>query len=394
MTVDRDGVRVLTINTGSSSLKAGLYAMGAREDLLLSARIEEIGRPESRVRLVGEGQVLADEPRPIPDHESALLTLRRALDENRLAPDAAGHRVVHGGVAYSAPHLVTPELVGTLETLVPLAPEHLPQAIRAIRALQEAYPSLPQVACFDTAFHSRMPPRAKTYPLPRRLTDAGIARYGFHGLSYEFIMAALRAIAPDEAGGRVIIAHLGNGASMAAVQGGVGVETTMGFTPAGGLVMATRTGDLDPGVLLYLVAQERMTPEALSTLINKETGLLGVSGTTGDMRELLDREPDDSRAAQAVDLFCYQARKFLGALATVLGGLDTLVFTGGIGEHAVAVRARICEGLEFLGIQLDARRNGASAPVISRVGGAVTVRVIATDEDMMIARQTRRLIGR
>jgi acetate kinase len=255
-----------------------------------------------------------------------------------------------------------------------------------------AYPAVPQVACFDTAFHSRMPRVARLYALPRRLAEEGIIRYGFHGLSYEYVMEELRRLEPEAAAGRVVVAHLGNGASMAAVRGGVGVDTTMGFTPTGGLVMGTRSGDLDPSVPLYLLGERGLTPAEVSDLLNKQAGLQGVSGTSADMRDLLDREPDDRRAAEAVALFCYQAKKFLGALAAALGGLDALVFTGGIGEHSATVRERVCEGLEFLGIRLDPDRNGAHSPVISSDATAVTVRVVPTDEDLMVARHTRRLI--
>lgn len=237
-----------------------------------------------------------------------------------------------------------------------------------------------------------MPRIAQIYPLPRRFADEGVVRYGFHGLSYEYIIQELRAVAPEEAEGRVLIAHLGNGASMAAVRGGIGFDTTMGFTPAGGLMMGTRPGDLDPGVLLYLLAERGMTPAAVNELVNRQAGLLGVSGTGADMRDLLERESTDRYAAEAVALFCYQAKKYLGALAAALGGLDTLVFTGGIGEHAASVRLRICEGLDFLGIRLDPRRNEARAAVISREGSWATVRVMQTDEDLMIARHTRELI--
>ena len=275
---------------------------------------------------------------------------------------------------------------------MPIAPDHLPQSIQAMQAAVKAYPNLPQVACFDTAFHRHMPRIAQLYPLPRHFADEGVIRYGFHGLSYEYIMQELRAMAPQEAEGRVLIAHLGNGASMAAVRGGIGIDTTMGFTPAGGLMMGTRTGDLDPGVLLYLLAERGMTPAALNELVNRQAGLLGVSGISADMRDLLERESADGHAAEAVALFCYQAKKYLGALAAVLGGLDTLVFTGGIGEHAASVRLRICEGLEFLGIRIDPRRNEAHAPVISREGSSATVRVMQTDEDLMIARHTRELM--
>jgi len=391
---DRNGLRVLTINTGSSSVKSALYAMGEREEVLFSAQIAEIGRPESWLSMSGGDRPANHERTPVPDYGTALHLLQDALAGRGLSPDAVGHRVVHGGGAYSKPQLVTADLVTALEALVPIDPDHLPQAVQAVRAMEQIYPSLPQVACFDTSFHAGMPATARRYALPRRITDEGVVRYGFHGLSYEYIMSRLAEIAPAEAAGRVLIAHLGNGASMAAVRGGVGVDTTMGFTPAGGLVMGTRPGDLDPGVLLYLFSQPGETPALLNTLVNKEAGLLGTSGTTADMRELLDRERTDPRAAEAIDLFCYQAKKFLGALAAVLGGPETLVFTGGIGEHAAPVRARICEGLAFLGIRLNRRRNEASAPVISRSGSRVTVRVMNTDEDLMIARHTRRVIGR
>jgi acetate kinase len=264
--------------------------------------------------------------------------------------------------------------------------------IAAIEAVGRAYPAVPQVACFDTAFHSRMPRVARLYALPSRLAEEGIIRYGFHGLSYEYVMEELRRLEPEAAAGRVVVAHLGNGASMAAVRGGVGVDTTMGFTPTGGLVMGTRSGDLDPSVPLFLLEEQGLTPTEVSDLLNKQAGLLGVSGTSADMRDLLDREAYDGRAAEAVALFCYQAKKFLGALAAALGGLDALVFTGGIGEHSATVRERVCEGLEFLGIRLDTGRNAAHARVISSDDVSVTVRVVPTDEDLMVARHTRRLI--
>jgi acetate kinase len=248
------------------------------------------------------------------------------------------------------------------------------------------------VAAFDTTFHSRMPRVARLFALPRRLADEGVLRYGFHGLSYEYTIGELRALNPVAAAGRVVIAHLGNGSSMVAVRGGVGVDTTMGFTPTGGLVMGTRPGDLDPGVVLYLLEEKGLSPPEVGELINTQAGLLGVSATSADMRDLLNREANDSHAAEAVALFCYQAKKFLGALAAALGGLDTLVFTGGIGEHAATVRERICEGLEFLGLRLDGSRNVEHAPVVSRDDSPVTVRVIPTDEDLMIARHTRRLL--
>ncbi len=398
---DHDDARILTINTGSSSLKIALYHISNRagnttEDLELQAGVARIGAPDSHLHVEDAGgHSLFAHQGALPDHAAALQAfldwLRERGDEAR--PDAAGHRVVHGGSQYREPQLVTDEVVAALRDLVPIDPDHLPQAIDAIEATRRAYPAIPQAACFDTAFHRHMPRVARQYALPRELEDAGVIRYGFHGLSYEYVMGELRALDPAAAAGRVVIAHLGNGASMAAVRGGVGIDTTMGFTPTGGLVMGTRSGDLDPGVMLYLLEDRRMDAAALSKLVNKQAGMLGVSGTSGDMQDLLAKEANDERAAEAVALFCYSAKKYLGALVAALGGLDALVFTGGIGEHAAPVRARVCAGLGFLGIDIDSARNGANAPIISRDGASVTVRVIKTNEDLMIARHTYRLMS-
>jgi acetate kinase len=283
-------------------------------------------------------------------------------------------------------------MVAALQEGTAIDPEHLPQSLGIIAAVGEAYPDLPQIACFDTAFHRDMPPTAQHYALPPEYAAMGVIRYGFHGLSYEYIMDALRAEDAAAVDGRVVIAHLGNGASMTAVRGGIGIDTTMGFSPTGGLVMGTRTGDLDPSVPLYLVGTRGMTPAEVSALVNKQAGMRGVSGTSGDMRDLLAREATDARAAEAVALFCYTAKKYLGALVAALGGLDTLVFTGGIGEHAAPVRERICAGLDFLGIALDPERNAAHARIVSRDGAGVVVRVMPTDEDLVIARHTYHLI--
>jgi acetate kinase len=391
----RHGMRLLTINSGSSSLKVALYEMAQTPARLLSGQAERIGLPTGRVGITDvAGTTLLERQGDLPDHDSALQVLFSWLAHERpdLVPQAAGHRIVHGGSDYREPRTITAALLATLRELVPIDPDHLPQAIRAIEAVSRAYPSIPQVACFDTAFHRHMPRLAQMYALPASFWDAGVRRYGFHGLSYEYIMDTLGTLDRAAAGGRVIIAHLGNGASMAAVQRGVGIDTTMGFSPTGGLVMSTRSGDLDPGVLLHALQSEGMDAAALNHLVNQRAGLLGVSGTSGDMHDLLNMVATDARAAEAVALFCYQAKKSLGALAAVLGGLDTLVFTGGIGEHAAPVRAGICAGLGFLGIALDPRRNGAHAPVISPDGGAVTVRVLHTDEELMIARHTSRLL--
>jgi len=387
--------RILTINTGSSSLKAGVYSLGASETLMLAARAERIGHSEGQLQITDtHGAPLLDQHGHLPDHDAALHALFAWFQGHRsgAAFDAVGHRVVHGGDRYQEPQRITDDLIATLQQLVPLDSDHLPQALVAIQTSRQLYPSIPQVACFDTAFHRHMPPVAQHYALPHELWNQGVRRYGFHGLSYESIMDTLRRVDPAAAGGRVIIAHRGNGASMAAVHRGIGVDTTMGLTPTGGLVMGTRSGDLDPGVLLYLLQAQGMSPAEINTLVNQRSGLLGISGSTADMRDLLDEESRDPCAAAAIALFCYQARKFVGALAAVLGGLDTLIFTGGIGEHAAPIRERICADMDFLDIQLDERRNAAHASIISRDDSTATVRVMPTNEDLMIARHTYRLI--
>lgn len=389
---------ILTINAGSSSVKFALFEMAEAESLLLGGAVERIGLGGCRFWAKdGRGEPLADEHAQVPDHQAAVERLLAWLRSREGARelDAVGHRVVHGGLHYKQPHRVTPELLSGLADLVPLDPDHLPHEIKAIRAVGRAFAELPQVACFDTAFHRQMPVPAQTVPLPRQFRGEGVIRYGFHGLSYEYIVAELRKEAGDEAAdGRLIVAHLGSGASMAAVLGGRSVDTTMGMTPTGGLVMSTRSGDLDPGVVLYLLQEKGMHPAAVSDLVNHRAGLLGVSGSTPDMKELLAREAADPHAAEAVALFCYQARKWVGALAAVLGGLDTLVFTGGIGQNAPKIRERIVADLGFLGIRLDPARNDASAAVVSRDRSPVTVRVMETNEELMIARHVRQLIGR
>ncbi|MBN2577959.1 MAG: acetate/propionate family kinase [Pirellulales bacterium] len=388
--------RILTINSGSSSIKCSLYEMGEAEDRVLSGTVERIGLHGGHLRFLdAAGRELVDSLHDLPDHDAALKTLFEWL-KTRFSDrflDAVGHRVVHGGTKYCQPSVITEELTETLEEIIRLAPEHLPHELKAIRAVEHHYPQLTQVACFDTAFHRRMPEIAQRIPLPRSLWHEGVLRYGFHGLSYEYILMKLREIAPAEAEGRVIIAHLGNGCSMAAVQSGVGVETTMGLTPAGGMMMGTRSGDLDPGILLYLLQEKDRSPSTLDYLINQRSGLIGVSGCSSDLRDLLRLELSEPNAAQAVEMFCYQARKFVGALAAVLGGLDALVFTAGIGTNSPEIRRRICHGLEFLGVHLDPARNESNASVISREEGPVTVRVMKTDEELMIARHTCKLLG-
>jgi acetate kinase len=307
---------------------------------------------------------------------------------------AVGHRVVHGGPKYSEPQRITPEMIEDLHRLSPFDPEHLPEEILLTEAFHHRFPNLPQVACFDTAFHHDLPRVAQLLPIPRRYEAQGVRRYGFHGLSYAFLMGELARLAGAEAANRrVILAHLGNGASLAAVRNGKSVDTSMSFTPTAGVPMSTRSGDLDPGLVWYLAHTEKMTAKQFNEMVNFHSGLLGISETSSDMRDLLEREPQDVRAAEAVALFCYQVKKWIGAYAAALGGLDTLVFAGGIGENAPVIRARICDGLEFLGIELDQKRNAAGEGVISAAAGRVTVRVIRTDEERMIAETVCRVLG-
>jgi len=388
---------ILTINSGSSSIKFALYSMGESESLVLSGSMQRIGLDSGLFHARGSGgEILIEESARLPDHEAALQRLLGWLAQHSPADLAAvGHRLVYGGLEYTQPRWITRDLITALQKLIVFAPEHLPHELKAIEAVSRAHPDLKQAACFDTAFHSQMPKIARLYPLPRFLWDEGVRRYGFHGLSYSYIMGELAEQAGLEAAnGRVIIAHLGNGASMAAVRGGRPIDTTMGFTPAGGLMMGTRSGDLDPGVMLYLLEQKGLSPVRTRDIVNRQAGILGVSGISSDMQDLLAKEADDPHAAEAIALFCYQAKKFLGALIAALGGLDTLVFTAGIGENAPAIRRRICEGMEFAGIRLDEQRNTTSAPIISADGSEAVVRVMKTGEEIMIARQTCRLLDR
>lgn len=388
-------VRILALNAGSSSLKARLYRVGeAALACDLIALVERIGGDNGHLRLQdGRGQTLAERDIPVPDHAAAVHALLAELEHDVLETIAGtGHRVVHGGLRHVRPELVEDDLLVSLAALTPLAPNHNPAALAVITAVGATLPGRPRVACFDTAFHATMPRRARHYALPRALTDAGVIRYGFHGLSCESILAQLQAQDARVEAERIIIAHLGNGASMTAVQGGRSVDTTMGFTPLGGLVMGTRPGDLDPGVLLYLLQERRIAPDAIADMLSHESGMLGVSGRSADMRDLLEHAPDDPRSAEAVTLFTYQARKFLGALTGAMGGVDRVVFTGGIGEHSAPVREMICSGLEYLGLALDPDRNAAHASRISDTSSRVLVQVLPTDEERVIAEHTRDLL--
>jgi len=377
-------------------LKCALYEEVNPGELLLSMTVHQAGASGSRLNITDPtGTALLEAPVDGGDSNGALETMFAWLDEREYLSQlaAAGHRLVHGGPRYREPQRITPKFLSEIEQLVPLDPDHMPAAIRGIQFIARKFPELPQVACFDTAFHSSLPKVARMYALPQRFYEQGIFRYGFHGLSYEYILGELRALDGKLAAGRIIIAHLGSGVSMVAIKDGKSIDTSMGFTPLEGLVMSTRSGDVDPGLLLYLLAQEKMSSKEVNTVLNKESGLAGVSGTSADMRDLLGKVSHDARAADAVELFCYRAKKYLGAYAAVLGGLDVLVFTGGIGEHAPIVREGICSGLEFLGICLDSSRNEANATLISSSDSRVNVRVIQTDEDRMIVRHVIAVLG-
>jgi acetate kinase len=360
-------VRVLCLNAGSSSLKGALFdvdAGGARRRAHFDVKVE---------------------------HEAAgaAAVLERALRGAGIGrPDAVGHRLVHGGPARTRPVVLTPEIRAELDLAVPFAPLHLPSELAVVTEATRAFHGVPQVACFDTAFHATLPEVARRLPVAAWANDAGVRRYGFHGLSCEYVVGAVGA----DALGSAVIAHLGSGASLTAVHGGVSVDTSMGMSPSGGIMMGTRPGDLDPGVLLHLLAEQKWRPSELEKFVNRDCGLLGVSGTTSDMRELLERRGADVRARLAVDLFVYTAQKAIGGLAVALGGMTSLVFTGGIGAHSAVVRAEIAARLGLLGVAIDPERNAANAGVVSPDGAPCTVRVIETDEEQVIARRTHALL--
>jgi len=387
--------KILTINGGSSSIKFALYPTCEPLKRTLYGTVDRIGISGTNLTFHAPA---SNQPESLTldasDHKSAAHFLIDWLKEQNGFESvwAVGHRVVHG-MQHTAPAIVTQELLKELDRISPCDPDHLPAEIELIEVFRQRHPRLLQVACFDTAFHRTMPRVAKLLPIPRCYDAKGVQRYGFHGLSYAYLMEELARLGdPAATTGRVILAHLGNGASMAAVRDGKNIDTSMSFTPTAGLVMGSRTGDLDPSLGPYLARTEQMTAEQFSLMVNHKSGLLGVSETSSDMRELLKQEAHDIRAAEAVALFCYQAKKWIGAFAAALGGLNTLVFAGGIGENAPLVRARICEGLGFLGITLNESRNAEAAEVISTDAGRVTVRVIRTDEDLMIARSVNRIL--
>ena len=389
--------RILTINGGSSSIKFALFEASNSLRRILEGRIERIGLPEAT--FVVKGLNKADNfTRSVTaaNHTAAVGVLMDWIEERirRGELAAVGHRVVHGGPKYHEPQRITTEMIEELHQLQPFDPEHLPEEILLTEAFHRRFPDLVQVACFDTAFHHDLPRVAQLLPIPRRFEAQGVRRYGFHGLSYAFLMEELARVAgPQAARGRVILAHLGNGASLAAVYEGKSVDTSMGLTPTGGVPMSTRSGDLDPGLVWYLARTDKITAKKFNEMVNFQSGLLGISETSSDMHDLLERETEDLRAAEAVALFCYQVKKWIGSFAAALGGLDTLVFAGGIGENASIVRARVCDGLGFLGIEFEEKQNMANAAVISTEASRVAVRVMHTDEEWMIAKTVCRVLG-
>ena len=389
--------RILTINGGSSSIKFAMFEAGGSLRRILEGGIDRIGQPKATFRVKGETP--ADNFSRLvtaPDHTVAVGALMDWIEERsgRDALTAVGHRVVDGGPKYSKPERITPEMVAELHRLSPFDPDHMPEELLLTEAFHRRFPHLPQVACFDTAFHHDLPRVAQLLPIPRRYEAQGVRRYGFHGLSYAFLMEELARLGdPAATTGRIILGHLGNGASLAAVRDGKSVDTSMSFTPTAGVPMSTRSGDLDPGLVWYLARTEKMSAKQFNEMVNFQSGLLGISETSSDMRDLLNRETQDVCAAEAVAVFCYQIRKWIGGFAAALGGLDTLVFSGGIGENAPAVRARICDGLRFLGIELEEKRNARNEAVISAAASRVAVRVIRTDEERMIAKTVCCVLG-
>jgi acetate kinase len=389
--------KVLTINGGSSSIKFALYQVGEPMQRILAGKIERIGLPATTLSFAEKSQSQQISRNISVSDYSAAVDFLLHWFEQRIdfsTVSAVGHRVVHG-MSYTESQFISQPVLDELHRISSYDPQHLPAEIKLIEKFHQHYPQLTQVACFDTAFHQSLPRVAKLLPIPRRFDELGIQRYGFHGLSYAYLMQQLERTAGTQvAQGRVILAHLGNGASLAAVRNGQSIDTSMGFTPAGGVPMGTRSGDLDPGVAWYMMQSEHLSAEQFNHLINHECGLLGMSETSSDMLDLIEQQETDARAAEAVELFCYQIKKCIGAYSAALGGLDTLVFSGGIGEHAALIRARICSELELFGINIDQKSNAANAAVISTQTSQVTVRVMHTDEELMIATSVIQMLAR
>ena len=380
---------ILSINGGSSSIKFALYETAELLTQIVSGKVENIGKKNAKFHFRNSltNQENSVEIQAFSYEEAADFLIDWIGKQNYFsALKAVGHRIVHG-LKHTQPVPITSELRNELKKMAAFAPEHLPNEIRLVEAFAKRYPALAQVACFDTSFHVSMLPVAKLLTIPRRFFEMGVQRYGFHGLSYAYLIEELAIVAGNEAAqGKIIVAHLGNGASLAAIKNKKSVDCSMGFTPNSGLPMSTRTGDLEPGAAWYVMQTENLNPAQFNALVNHESGLLGVSETTADLRELMNLQRNDPRAAEAVELFCYQTKKWIGAFAAVLEGVDTLLFSGGIGENNAEIRARICRGLAFLGIEIEEKRNENQAAIISTATSRVTVRVMKTNEELMIAR--------
>lgn len=380
---------LLTINGGSSSIKYALYQVKGSLNQLLAGEIENIGSGNAKLSFIHSGKEQQHHINiKVANHSEAAdwLVNWLAKEAEYIHIKAIGHRIVQG-MEHGSPERIAAKLLKELKIISAYDPEHLPAEIKLVEAFKKHFPKLEQIACFDTSFHSSMPYIAKLLPIPHKYRVKGIKRYGFHGLSYAYLMEEFEQLAgPEASKGKIILAHLGSGASLAAVKNGKSIDTSMGFTPASGLTMSTRTGDLDPGVAWYLMRSEKLTPKKFNHLVNHESGLLGISETTADMQELLNLQREDPRAAEAVAFFCYQAIKWIGAFTAVLGGLDTVIFSGGIGEHSPEIRKRICDGLQYLGIELDETKNTTNETLISAGASKASVRVIKTNEELMIAR--------
>ena len=386
---------ILTINAGSSSIKFALFGVGDKPERIVDGVIERIGLEGTKIIIDDERDGSVTHRIEAADHEDATRILLDWVKHRTVGNSlqAVGHRVVHGGPYFHDPERVTLELLEKLRDLIIFDPLHLPSEIKLIEMIAELYPGLAQVVCFDTAFHHDLPEVARMLPIPRKYQDKGIRRYGFHGLSYQYLLDEIKqSYGEERAQGRLVLAHLGSGASLAAVHGGKSVDTSMGLTPAGGIMMSTRTGDMDPGLMAYLARSEKMDAQKFDQMINNASGLLGVSETSADMKVLLEQEQSDPRAQQAADQFCYQVKKTIGAYAAAMGGIDTLVFTGGMGENAPKVRERVCAGLEFLGVSIDSNSNYQNAKEISADDVEVQVLVIHTDEAMTIAKSVSKLM--
>jgi len=391
---NRSKTYILSINCGSSSLKFSLYDL-ISTDLELTGNISRMGEEKASLEIKDiSGQVLDSWFKHYENFNAGVTDVIDWLKRkgHQYPIDAIGHRLVQGGPEHRRPEMITDQLLANLQQYIYLAPNHLPDEISTIQAFQSAYPEVQQVACFDTSFHRHMPSYARDYPLPLKYKEKGLFRYGFHGLSYEYIMQELSAQHSSVTKKKIIIAHLGNGASMVAVKNGVSVDTTMGVSPIGGLIMGTRSGDLDPGVLLFLLNQYNMTAVELEDLLSKHSGLKAIAGVS-DVQELLNMEPESAEAKEALTAFCYSAKKYIGSLAAAMEGLDMLVFTGGIGENSAIIRERICLGLGYMGIDLDKKANLKNELIISKDISRITIKVIKTNEELMMARLVRTVLN-